>query len=133
MKTPAVLAVLALASSWANASLYEYPERKRPSISLSEAVSLTEAMLKARGESKKYHMVRAGLLGDAKQSGDGAWTLYLFDVQGNQVWAHIQLRTPDCSLHYYPHDYSKRGGGREVDFRRDGMKIIGPISERKSP
>jgi hypothetical protein len=133
MKTIYTLLIFVLVLSSTRASLYEYPEKKKPEISLSEAISITDAMLKAKGHDQKYHIVRASLLGDEKQTGDGAWTLYLFDSDGNQVWAHIQLRKPTCSLHYYPYDYSKKGGGLEVDFERAGLKISGPTKERKSP
>jgi hypothetical protein len=133
MKILYVLLVFMLAVAPTRASLYGYPEIKKPEISLADAIVITQAMLKTKGHDQKYHIVRAGLLGDEMQTGDGAWTLYLFDADGNEVWAHIQLRQRSCSLNYYPNDYSKNGGGREVYFERDGLKVLGPVKERKSP
>ncbi len=121
MKTFLTILLLALAfqSTWA--SLYEYPQNKRPEVSLSEAIEVTNDMLKARDHEQKYHIVGASLLGDKDQSGGGAWTLFLSDTEGNQVWAHIQLKSAYCSLTYYPRDQSEEDISTSIEFDRNEL------------
>src|SRR4030095_5108419 len=133
MKLAALLFPFFCASSIAFASLYAYPNNKKPAVSLIEACEMAATMLKSQGDEGRYHIVGARLLGDESQSGDGAWTIYFYDTDGNQVWAHIPLRDQFCALHYYPHDYDKKGGDREVEFARAGTKVSVPGKERKKP
>jgi hypothetical protein len=104
------------ASSVCQASLYSYPEKKRPAISLIEACQIAQKMLKTQKDDKRYFITEVNLLGDKEQSGWGAWNLWHYDAKGNKVNVYIPFPTGKPSLNYYPYNYSTKGGEREVEF-----------------
>ena len=126
MKLAASFVALLLAASIAAASLYFYPNTKKPALSLREACDIAEAMLKVRGDENRYHITEVNLYGDEKQSGGGGWNLRHYDSLSNVVNASVLFPETNCSLHYYPHDYSTKGGDREYKFHRSGT-IVKPI------
>jgi hypothetical protein len=116
MKTILSTLFLFLVFSAAHGSLYSYPEDKRPTISLEEACKIATRMLKTQGDQDRYYVIEVILLGDEKGTGVGAWNLMHYDRKGNRVQAYIPFPKGKPALHYYPHDYDKRGGDREVEF-----------------
>ena len=116
MKTFALTLLLFLAGSVAYASLYSYPENKRPAITLEDACKIAKRLLKTQGDQDRYYVIEGSLFGDEKQTGWGAWSLLHYDSKGNTVNVYIPFPTGKASLHYYPHDYDKKGGDREINF-----------------
>jgi hypothetical protein len=105
------------------ASLYSYPNKKRPAVSLKEACLIAEAMLRTQGDEGRYFTTEVTLCGDKQQSGWGAWNLWHYDKRGNQVNAYIPFPTGSPGLSYYPRDHRTKGGEREIEFERDGLRV----------
>ena len=118
-----LLLLFLLVPSIAFASIYSYPNKKRPAVSLKEACLIAEAMLRAHGDEERYFITEVTLCGDKEQSGWGAWNLWHYDKRGNQVNAYIPFPTGRCGLHYYPHNHRTKGGAREVEFERSGITV----------
>jgi hypothetical protein len=106
------------------ASIYSYPNTKRPAVSLKEACLIAEAMLRSRGDEGRYFITEVTLCGDKEQSGWGAWNLWHYDKRGNQVNAYIPFPTGRCGLNYYPRDHRTKGREREIEFQRNGLTVI---------
>ena len=85
-------------------------------------------MLVSRGDNKRFYVTGVSLFGNAKQDGWGAWNLSYYDKDRNHVNAHIPFPTGRCNLHYYPHDYQKNGGDKEVDFD-SAAKLLGKLKK----
>lgn len=130
MRLAALFLALVMTTVIASASTYGYPTNIKPAVSLLEACNMAAAMLKAQGDVERFHSYSADLLGDEKGAGDGAWTIRFSDADGNKVWAHIPLHGKSCSLAYYAHDYSTKGGERrEIKFVREGAQVSAPVKE----
>ncbi len=127
------LSILASAVFPAHGDLYSYPIDKKPAVSLAQACSIAETLLKTRGDGKKYYITRVSLYGSKEQDGWGAWNLFHFDEKGNKINVYIPFPTGDVGLHYYPHDYSTNGGGEEIDFEKTAAQILAEQDGGRDP
>jgi len=105
-------------------SLYAYPKNKRPAVTLAEACEIAARLLETQGDEKQFYVTRVSLFGSKEQDGSGAWNLQHDDKDGNSVNVYIPFPTGNVGLHYYPHDYSKNGGDKEVDFNKTAKQTL---------
>jgi hypothetical protein len=105
-----------LFSSQVRGSVYQYPQDKRPAVSLKEACAISETILAKLGLGKDYYIFNVVIHGDESQSGAGAWTLMYRNTQGDQVQIGIYLTEDFCVVMTIP----KSGKSTENGYTRDG-------------
>jgi hypothetical protein len=116
MRTLIAIVCMLLSCSVTQGSLYDYPEDKRPAVSLNEACTIGKTVLERLGLEKDAYVYEVTILGDEGQTGAGAWTLHYRNPQGDKIQISI----------YFPEDFcivtltSKAGEHSEKGYTRDG-------------
>ena len=127
MKKPLLLTVCLMITFTLFANTYRFPKKIRPALSLKEACEIANKMLKTQGDEKQYFILSVTLNGNKEQDGWGAWNIWYYDLEGNEINAYIPFPTGEPGLHYYIYDKSKpRSEPRKektVNFIRKGLNI----------
>lgn len=97
-------------------SLFQYPEDKRPAVSLQEACVISETIFAKLGLGKDYFVFQVLIYGDEEQTGDGAWNLTYRNTKGDQIHVALYLTEDFCIVRTIP----KAGKSTAIGYTRGG-------------